>query len=312
MAEYIDAHTHIHMTADESRAFLERLHLPARFKGITEEALPIMDEAGIRTTMIVPWIPARQIFEEMVASRVEKPDRDALVHELGTRWSAYNRWAAQTSRQSAGRFTTLVAVDPVLFGDQWTRQEIDTHLREGAIGLKITPMFIGAYAHDPRMSVLWEEADRRGLAVLTLSTGPLPAASMTSMGLSAAHTDINHPKTFEPILKAYPRCRIVLAHMGMGAEAEVARLTKLYPNLFCDTSTWLDRVDKPGGPTSEEAVRIFRDVGTDRILFGTNYPIIDPREFVKIIQRMAATEGERRQILVDNFNRAYGKLAASA
>lgn len=309
MAEYIDAHTHIHMTADESRAFLERLHLSQRFKGTIEEALPITDQAGIRTTMIVPWIPARQIFEEMMASRGGKADRDAVVHELGTRWSAYNRWAAQTSRQSAGRFTTLVAVDPVLFGEQWTRQEIDTHLREGAIGLKITPMFIGAYVDDPRMSVLWEAANQRGLAVLTLSTGPLPPAAMTSMGLSAAHGDINHPRTFEPILKAYPRCRIVLAHMGMGAEAEVARLTRLYPNLFCDTSTWLDHVDKPAGPTSAEAARIFRDVGTDRVLFGTNYPIMDPREFVNIIQRMGLTESERRQVLVENFSRAYGSAA---
>jgi predicted TIM-barrel fold metal-dependent hydrolase len=306
MADYIDAHTHIHMTAAESRAFLERLHYPVRFEGTAEESLPMMDRAGIRTTMIVPWIPARQLLDEMLTASAGKRDREALLQELGARWSTYNRWAAQTSRQSAGRFTTLVAVDPVLFGEQWTRQEIDTHLREGAIGLKITPLFIGAYADDPRMSVLWEEANRRQLGVLTLSTGPLPAQAMSPLGLTPAHTDINHPRTFEPILKAYPRCRIVLAHMGSGAEVEVARLTGLYPNLFCDTSMWLDHIDKPGGPSMAEAVRVFRDIGTDRILFGTNYPIMDPGEFINIILRMPLGEDERRQILVDNFTRAYG------
>ena len=133
---------------------------------------------------------------------------------------------------------------------------------------------------------------------------------MSALGLPATHTDINHPGTFEPILREYPRCRIVLAHMGSGAEAEVARLTKLYPNLFCDTSMWLDHIDKPGGPSMAEAVRVFRDIGTDRILFGTNYPIMDPCEFVNIILRMPLTENERHQILVDNFARAYGKAAA--
>ncbi len=308
MAEYIDAHTHIHMTAGESRAFLERLHLPVHFEGTLEEALPIMDQADIRTTMIVPWIPARQFFDEMAAAR-SGASREELLEELGARWSRYNQWAAQTARQSQGRFTTLVAVDPVLFGEQWTRQQIDAHLREGAMGLKITPLFIGAYAHDPRMAVVWEEANRRGLGVLTLSTGPLPAAAVTALGLAPSQTDINHPATFEPILKAYPRCRIVLAHMGSGAEAEVARLTGLYPNLFCDTSMWLDHVGKPGGPTVAEAARIFREIGTDRILFGTNYPIMDPREFVKALARIPLSEHERRQILVENFSRAYGAIA---
>jgi uncharacterized protein len=100
-----------------------------------------------------------------------------------------------------------------------------------------------------------------------------------------------------------------LAHMGSGAEAEVARLTAVYPNLYCDTSMWLDRIDQPGGPTGVQAAKVFREIGTDRILFGTNYPIMDPGEFVSIIQRMPLTENERRQILVENFARAYGKAA---
>jgi uncharacterized protein len=309
MADYIDAHTHIHMTAAESRAFLQRLHYPVRFDGTVDESLPIMDEGRIHTTMIVPWIPARQLLEEMAVARGAAADREVLLRELGARWSTYNRWAALTARQSGGRFTTLVAVDPVLFGEDWTRQEIDAHLRAGAIGLKITPLFIGAYADDPRMAVVWEEADRRGLGVLTLSTGPLPAAAMSALGMPPAHADINHPKTFEAVLKAYPRCRIVLAHMGSGAESEVARLTALYPNLFCDTSMWLEHIDQPGGPTGTQAAKIFREIGTDRILFGTNYPIIDPREFVNIILRMPLTETERRQIMVENFARAYGTAA---
>jgi hypothetical protein len=33
---------------------------------------------------------------------------------------------------------------------------------------------------------------------------------------------------------------------------------------------WLDQIGKPGGPTMSEAVRVFRHIGTDRILLGTN------------------------------------------
>lgn len=82
MTDYIDAHTHIHMTAAESRGFLERLHYPVRFQGTVDESLPIMDRAGIRTTMIVPWIPARQLLEEASGERGQARPRNAAA---GTR-----------------------------------------------------------------------------------------------------------------------------------------------------------------------------------------------------------------------------------
>lgn len=310
MNNYIDAHTHIHMTAGESRAFLQRLNFPVHFEGTTAESLSIMDKAGIRTTMIVPWIPARQFLEERMseASKRGRTDRDALLQQLGSEWSAYNRWAAQTARESAGRFTSVVAVDPVLFGADWTRREIDAHLKEGAIGLKITPLFIGAYPADERMSVLWEEANRRALAVLTLSTGPMPAQALAALSLPSTYGDVNHPQSFEPILKAYPRCKIVLAHIGAGAEEEVARLTARYPNLYCDTSQWLDHVGKSGGPTAVEAADLFKRIGTDRILFGTNYPIMDPAHFISVLKQIPITETEQHQILSENFERAYGSI----
>ena len=303
----VDAHTHIHMTAEHSLAFLERLHFGAKRLGTVEESLSIMDQAGIATTMIVPWIPARQIYEERLAqpSAGGPADRDAVLAQLGDEWSAYNRWAARAGRDHAGRFTSVVAVDPVLFGERWTRDQIDTHLKEGAVGLKITPMYIGTYPADDRMAVLWEEADRRQLPVLTLSTGPMPAQALAAMSLPESFADINHPRSFEPILKAYPRCKIVLAHIAIGAEEELARLTARYSNLYCDTSQWLEGVGKPGGWSADKAADLFRRIGVDRILFGTNYPIMDPAEFLKIMAEIALSESERHQILSENFARVY-------
>jgi predicted TIM-barrel fold metal-dependent hydrolase len=190
----------------------------------------------------------------------------------------------------------MVALDPFLFGPQFSRKEIDVCIKAGAVGLKIVPAFIGVPPNDATMSLVWEEAERRQMPVLSQSgagTGPMACG---------------HPKLFEEVLQQHPRCKIILAHMGVGAEEEVARLTARYPNLFCDTSTRLARVGQPGDWTLAEAADWFRRIGVDRVLFGSNYPLWDPGYYVDILMRMPLTEKERRQVFSENFQRVFNHL----
>src|SRR5439155_24580385 len=112
------------------------------------------------------------------------------------------------------------------------------------------------------MAIVCREADRRSLPVISQSGGRQP-------------DNPAQPANFELVLVAYPNCRVVLAHVGMGAEEEVARLANTYPNLYTDTSYWLGLVGQPGQFTPAEAADLFRRIGVDRVLFGTNYPICD-------------------------------------
>src|SRR5215469_3655092 len=235
MNGYKDAHTHIHPSATATKAFMNALEFPGPWDGTIEQALPIMDKAGIATTMIVPLIADATLLAERLeeeAKRGGRPDRGRLVAQLAVEQSAYNSWAAAVSRQHNGRFASLIAVNPVLFGEQWTRNEIQARLAEGAAGIKIIPAYTGVYPDDPRMSVVWEEANRRELAVLTVSVAHSSAEVLAKIGVNEHYTDINHPSRFEEVVKAYPRLKLVLAHLGMGAEQYTIRLTNKYPNVF--------------------------------------------------------------------------------
>src|SRR5207302_366520 len=120
-------------------------------------------------------------------------------------------------------------VDPILLGEPRTRTQIEHGLALGALGLKIVPSFMNAYPYDERMAIVWQEADRRGLPVTAQCSGPRDGYA--------------HPAHFEDVLRSFPNCRIVLAHMGLGGgEEEVVRLARKYPNVFGDTSSWLGNV----------------------------------------------------------------------
>ncbi len=309
MQGYKDAHTHIHPSASATKAFMEALEFHGPWDGTIEQALPIMDQAGIATTMIVPLVADTKLLTERIeeeAKRGGKPDRDRLVAQLAAEQSEYNSWAAAAGRKHNGRFAGLIAVNPVLFGEQWTRNEIASRMAEGAVGIKILPMYIGVYPDDPKMAVLWEEANRRELAVLTLAVAHVPPEGLAKIGVGEQYTDIHHPNRFEAVARSYPRLRLVLAHLGMGAEQDTIRLANKYPNVFTDTSLRLHDVGQPGGWSLKETAETFRRIGIDRVLFASNYPFVSQADYVGVMEKLPLSEEERRRIGSENFDRVYG------
>jgi uncharacterized protein len=106
-----------------------------------------------------------------------------------------------------------------------------------------------------------------------------------------------HPEYFDAVLAAYPSVTVQLAHLGIGAEDDVAVLTSRFPNVVADTSMQL------GAGPPDEIVAIIRRIGTDRVLFGTNYPLVDQSACVAIFEALPLTDAERHQIGYENASR---------
>lgn len=301
----IDFHTHTHPTAETGVAFQQRWGLaePAR-NGTVPELFGIMDRAGISRTLIVPWMPAQDIVDEILAERSggtpSHADRERAEREVVERWIALNQWAVDAVAEHPDRLMCLVGLDPVLMDANTLRREAADKLAQGAIGLKIAPMFLRVPANDEAMNVFYEAAREHGVFVLS------QAGAGGWMGAPAW----GHPEHFEDVLRSFPEVDIQLAHLGIGAEEEVARLTGRYPNLYADCSTRLHLFGQPGQWSLDEAATWFRRIGIDRVIFGTNYPMNDPVEYVKVIQAMPLTDEERGKILVENAQGLIDRSAA--
>ena len=308
--KYIDSHTHIHMTAADGRAFMDRIGFKDSWQGSVDEYLPIMDKVGIAKAMIVPLVHAAWILDQQMGNAEPKgrADRERFLNKLKSYWSAYNRWAAEQTR--GGRFAALIGVDPVLMGSNWVRSEIRSNLPLGAVGLKIIPSYIEAYPRDPRMSVVWEEADRLRLPVLTLASHDCLGLVMFKMTPPETYRDINHPKHLAGILRDYPNVKIVTAHMCMGAEDEFVKMARTYDNLFTDLSMRLTGFANVPNPRPEETVKLIRRFGVERVMFGTNYPLNGGEEYVKAMERLALADHDAREIWWRNFERIYGTATA--
>jgi predicted TIM-barrel fold metal-dependent hydrolase len=298
--EIIDCHAHTFPTQERGTAFQRALGIvePTRH-GTIEELLKLMEAAGIAKTNMLMWTPAWFMYQELVKRLSIDPEErrqgeETLRAKLSQRCLENNEWALEVVKQHHDRLTFFAGIDPVFLDEETMIREIDDKLSRGAKGLKIAPVnFCG---NDERLFPMYEAAQRWRVPVLsyTSASGFEQGQDQVSPG---------HPKHFEEPLKTFPNCTIIVAHLGAGAEQDVARLTSKYPNLYADVSARLHQIAKPGGWSREETVTWLRRISIDRILFGTNYPMYDPLEYVEVMKALPLTDEERHKILSENFNR---------
>jgi predicted TIM-barrel fold metal-dependent hydrolase len=121
-------------------------------------------------------------------------------------------------------------------------------------------------------------------------------------------------QTFSLIQLAFanPSANIVMAH-GLGHHfselASIDLYRKVLPgsfdNLFIDISATLF-LYPPGSPPFENYMWHLRRFGTDRILFGSDYPVNTSGEARDGLEAMGFTPEEQEQLLHGNASRLYG------
>jgi predicted TIM-barrel fold metal-dependent hydrolase len=138
----------------------------------------------------------------------------------------------------------------------------------------------------------------------------LPLLSHSGPDIVNPDPDYSRPKAFEAVLKAFPKLNVIMAHLGGGFYDEVLEITSQYSNAYFDTSAALSG-DETGqalrlneeGLTDDEAVELIRKIGTDRVLFGTDYPWFNPAWDLKRFLNLGFSDDEKKAILGENARR---------
>jgi predicted TIM-barrel fold metal-dependent hydrolase len=130
-------------------------------------------------------------------------------------------------------------------------------VNQGAIALKIHPAFDGEGVDSPRYKALLKVADEMGLPVI-IHTGCFHAH------LYYKAPEQSQAQRYVPWFEKYTNVRFVLAHMNFHEPAIAMDIMEEHPNVYADTS-W-----QPAEVIGEAV----RRVGSDRILFGTDWPLV--------------------------------------
>ncbi len=161
--------------------------------------------------------------------------------------------------------------------------EIDRCVSIGLKGVKIHPDIQGVDLDDPRMMKLYAILEERGLPLCC------------HMGDDRPQYQFSTPQKLSHVLDAYPKLKVIAAHFG-GYKSWDAASDYLWgrENVWYDCSSSLWAMDE------FEAERLIRGCGVDRVMFGTDYPIVTLEEYLALFMKINLTEDERHDVLYNN------------
>jgi predicted TIM-barrel fold metal-dependent hydrolase len=322
--EIIDMHTHVQRDEAHGNEIRDYFLGPNLVKpgatnlGTVPEVLEMNEQVGIAGSNMLMFTWSGRYFRHGTYTLPDKqPERSEAEEELrrrvSRRASDNNSWAARTCEQHP-QMSYFAGVNPVVMGAEGAVEEVSAQRALGAVGVKIVPSDMGISGSDERLLPLYEHCVAHDIPVLT-ETG--------------AHSPHSHPAGFADALKAFPDLTLVFAHCGHGREfgqgldQQVLELAQRYGGVRGDTSLRLHEV-ADGIVSPDDMVAFLRKIGTDRVMFGTNYLFsdvlperpghtpapdhVDPRftqvwKSVQVLKTLPLTDDERTAIAAGNFQR---------
>ncbi len=181
------------------------------------------------------------------------------------------------------RFTAFGTIHPD-FPD--IESEIRRIRAAGLKGIKLHPDFQQIYIDEPAMMRIYEKLD---------SSLPL------MIHLGDSRTDFSSPYRLARVLDEFPQLTVIAAHFGGYGEWEQSWKHLVGRNVYFDTSSSIFKLG------ADEAAKIVRTHGVDKILFASDYPAVRHEQAIADVLAMKLSETENRLIFSGNAERIFGK-----
>jgi len=196
--------------------------------------------------------------------------------------SSINHFIADSVAQSNGRFTGLGTLHP---DSEDMEADVNKIISLGLRGVKLHPDIQQFKIDDYRMLKIYE-----------LCEGKLPILIHTG----DYRYDYSNPNRMIPILDIYKNLTVIGAHFGGWSiwEEATEKLCQ-YKNFYVDCSSSLYAI------TPEKAKGLISAYGTNRVLFGTDYPMWEPEIEIARFMQIDLTEKQREDILYNNAAKLF-------
>ena len=297
--EIIDAHIHLYQSKEKGLLAKEGYQIweygtkdDIRFSdysGDVEDILKAIEESGASRAVVV------HIPEEVTSLQgvIDKEQNEQIIREslagMGEMFKASNVWVCEVAKKYP-QIVPFIGVDPWIL----STSEMEVHVREmvdryGARGVKVHPVVQRFFMHDERMMPIWRLCVELGLPV------------MAHAGPARGDKQYADPRAFAQVLEAFPQLRIVLAHMGGGSWRQLLEIAKTYPNSYFDFCEIIEWTGAPNAPTDYELANLIQNVGSERVMMGSDFPWYDIDHTVeRLMELPLLSKKQKEEILGAN------------
>ncbi|MFA7188641.1 MAG: amidohydrolase family protein [Sphaerochaetaceae bacterium] len=161
----------------------------------------------------------------------------------------------------------------------------------GLLGVKIHPDMIGRPIDDPGFLKIFEAC-----------SGRLPVLCH----FGDRRYDLSNPNRTVKVIRSFPHLQFIGAHFGLWSIWDRANSEMFHlDNLMVDCSSSFFAL------SDEQILSLISGYGSDRVLFGTDYPMWRASDEVKRFLSLPLAQKQRKRILYENAEKLYGVSAGS-
>ena len=277
----IDVHTHAEISTRQPRDPCGVIFDEAMAKYFREMKRPSIAEV------------AQYYRERNMAAVIFPVDSEA---EMGiTR--IMNEEVAEVAQENNDVLIPFASIDPHKgkMGVREARRMIEEF---GVRGFKFHPTSQGFFPNDRMAYPLYEVIQAAGLPALfhTGQTGA-GAGAPGGMGLRLKYSN---PLHLDDVAADFPDLTIVMAHPSFPWQDEALAVATHKPRCYIDLSGWSPKYFPPN------LVQYANTLLKDRVLFGTDYPVLDPDRWIRDFEALPIKTEVRPRIMKLNAIRMLG------
>ncbi|WP_254768137.1 amidohydrolase family protein [Salinilacihabitans rarus] len=165
-------------------------------------------------------------------------------------------------------------------------------------GFKFQQIAQGFDPSEPAHEELWATIEDLGVPVVFHGgSSTLGAGSPGGRGLKLEYGD---PMLIDPVAADHPELRILIAHPAFPWEKEQLAICQQKGNVYMDLSGWMP------GYVDEQVLHYARKLLPEKVMFGTDYPMLEPRPWLEGFAELGFPEGVQRKLLWENAESFLG------
>lgn len=302
MPTLIDVHVHLCRTAEQEAVVFPRRGLPLEWRWANGDACgEYMTRNDVEAIVGLNYMVVPEMLEQQRRRRPDASEAElmALLHD---RVQSFNSWTLDR-QQADSRIRTFLCCDiGTWIEPDLLMAELERGVGLGARGVKMHPGLGRYFPSDERMLPLYARLEELGLPILS-DTGALrggPGDDIYGM-----------PDHFIPVFERFPRLRFIMAHMPGAYWDQRIEIARRFPQVLFDTAGGFNDGhfscrDGRRACAIEDAARLIRTLGVERVMFGSDAPGADQRPQVLQLLRSGLTDHELDLILAANARPVLG------
>lgn len=269
----------------------------------TEEALRLRPDWGhdffvgkMKSSAARTALTLEQMLERMAAAGVERGFLVAARSgRLGLKGSYHMPYeiVARACEKFPGRFYGLAGIDPTL-GMSGLRAFADAVKNMGFIGAHYYPHWFEMAPDHARLYPFYAKCCELGVPI-QMQVGQSMVYSKDQPSRS-----VGRPIALDGVACDFPELKLIGIHVGIPWTDEMIAMAWKHDNVFIAADAHSPKY------WPESFVRYLASYGQDKVLWGTDFPILDWQRTLDEVAELGLKPEVRRKFLRDNALRVYG------